>query len=420
VSGTFALYRAAGALLEPFAPLLLGLRARAGKEDPRRLDERLGRPSAARPDGPLVWFHGASVGEAVSLLPLVERLRTQRPEIAVLVTAGTVAAETVLSTRLPEGAIHQYFPLDTPGASRRFLDAWRPDLAVFVESELWPNLLVGVRARGGRTALLSARLSERSFRNWERRPKAAALLLGGFDRVMAQDELAAARLSALGARDDGRLNLKYAGAPLPVDAAAFEHLRHILGDRPVLLAASTHPGEDEIVLDAFADLRNRDDRPMLAIAPRHPVRGADIAALARERGFAVLSRSQAEPDEACEVYVVDTLGELGVWFSLARSALVAGSLVDGVGGHNPLEPARLDCPAVTGPHFENWKAVFDDLIDRHAVAVVRDADELARLWRSDLDSPSFAELRAERALKAAMSHVRDLERAWNALSELLP
>ena len=352
MSAALALYRAATGLAEPLAPALLRGRMKRGKEDPERLAERLGHASRPRPQGLLVWLHGASVGEALSLLPLIGRLRCGRPDLNLLVTTGTTTSAELLARRLPDGVIHQYAPVDAPGAARRFLDAWRPDLAVFVESELWPNLLTQARARGVRLAAVSARMSEQSARDWRRMPGAARSLFAGFDLVLPQDDQAAARLAALGARDGGRLNLKLAGDPLPVDRAVLDAVRRAAGDRPLLLAASTHPGEEEIASKPSRGSRATGPNRRSARRRAPPsVRGAAIAARARLMGFSTWLRSEAGSPEA-EVWVADTLGELGLWFRLATSALMGGSFAEDIGGHNPLEPARLDCPVVAGPHTQ--------------------------------------------------------------------
>jgi 3-deoxy-D-manno-octulosonic-acid transferase len=389
---SLALYRAATTALEPFAPLLLERRAKAGKEDRARLHERLARPTVMRPSGPLVWLHGASVGESLSILPLVERLRTERPDAAVLVTSGTVTSADLLARRLPAGAIHQFLPVDTPGGAKRFLDHWRPDLAVFVESELWPNLLLSAKARGVKLALVSAKLSDKSYAGWRARPFAAQELFGGFDLILAQDGRAAERLTSLGGMVAGEADLKFGSDPLPVDAAVLAGLRARLGDRPVLLAASTHPGEDEIVLDAWRALA---DRPRLVIVPRHPDRGAAIADLALAAGATVGLRSRT-PDDDAEVIVADALGELGLWYRLADLAVVAGSLAPGIGGHNPLEPARLDCPVVSGPHVENWLTVYADLRDADGVAFA-DASVLGTRLADLLAGPEILRRQAARA-----------------------
>ena len=405
------LYRAATGVLEPFAPFLLARRAKAGKEDRARLHERLARPTTTRPEGRLVWLHGASVGESLSILPLVERLRSERPDVAVLVTSGTVTSAQLLARRLPAGAIHQFLPVDTPGGARRFLDHWRPDLAVFVESELWPNLLLTAKARGVKLALVSAKLSDKSYAGWQARPFAAHALFGGFDLILAQDGRAAERLNSLGGRVAGEADLKFGSAPLPVDAAALADLGARLGGRPLLLAASTHPGEDEIVLEAWRALP---DRPRLVIVPRHPERGPAVADLARATGATVALRSRA-PDEAAEVIVADTLGELGLWYRLADLALVAGSLAPGVGGHNPLEPARLDCPIVSGPHVENWLTAYADLRGADGVAFA-DASVLGARLAELLADPGALKLQAAQALVFVVG--RDAE-ARTALTRII-
>lgn len=370
---SLAAYRAATGLAEPLAPLALKRRARRGKEDPARLGERLGRPGVARPEGPLAWLHGASVGEALSLLPLVEALVRARPDLAVLVTSGTRTAAELLARRLPPHAAHQYVPIDGPAATRRFLDYWRPTLGVFVESELWPNLLLQAKARGVRLALLSAKLSDASLRNWSRFGEAARMLLGAFDLVLAQDARAAGRLASLGIAATGLADLKFGAAPLPADETALAVLKAQVAERPVILASSTHPGEDALVLARFAALLEDPAMaaraPLLAIVPRHPERGPAIAALAADDGLTVSRQGAGEVVGEAQVRVADALGELGLWYRIASLALVGGSLVEGVGGHNPLEPARLGCAFVSGPHVENWRSAYDGLIEHGATAL---------------------------------------------------
>jgi 3-deoxy-D-manno-octulosonic-acid transferase len=414
-----AAYRLVTGLLEPLAPRLLANRAQRGKEDPLRIGERLGRASLERPQGALVWLHGVSVGESLSILPLAQALKARRPDLAVLVTSGTPTSAALLARRLPEGAIHQFAPLDAPRALDRFLDHWRPDAIVLVESEVWPNLIAEASRRGATLALLSARLSEKSLRNWARTRVSAARLFGAFDLVMAQDEETAAGLARLGGRDDGRLNLKLAGEPLPVEDEALDRAKRAAGTRPLLLAASTHAGEEALVLDAFAGLAAHDERPLLVIVPRHPARGLDVAQLARQRGFATTLQSAGEPfDGQAQVHVADGLGELGLWFRLARAAFVGGSLVEGPGGHNPLEPARLGAPILTGPWVRNWRSVFAALGD--SVTTVEDAASLARALTEALDDPAAARARAAAARTRADVGGAQLELAVTRLLERLP
>ena len=411
---SLGLYRAATGLLEPIAPALLASRARKGKEDPARLSERLGRATRPRPGGPLVWLHGASVGESLSILPLVDRLRAERPEVAVLVTSGTTTSAALLAKRLPAGAIHQYVPIDAPGSARRFIAHWKPDLAVFVESELWPNLLLEAKAAGTRLALVSAKLSDRSFARWSKRPDAARRLLSAFDLILAQDGRAHQRLEALGGKVAGEADLKFGAAPLPVDEAALVVERARFA-RPPLLIASTHPGEDEIVLDAVTALP---DRPPVVLAPRHVERGPTILALARARGLSAVLRSQA-PGESANIVVADTLGEMGLWFRLAGTALIAGSLVPAIGGHNPLEAARLDCPAISGPFVENWASAFAGLEAARGV-IMTSPEGLREALAADLGDPAAARQRAARARSFVDARDAEARAGLSRILELVP
>jgi 3-deoxy-D-manno-octulosonic-acid transferase len=395
-------YQAATALIEPIAPMLLRRRAVRGKEEVARLGERLGQAGAPRPDGPLAWLHGVSVGEALSVLSLAEALRASRPDLNLLLTSSTQTSAAVLAQRLPPGAIHQYAPIDGPRAVGRFLDHWRPDLAVFAESELWPNLLVQARANGARTVLVSAKLSEASARGWSFAPGMARALLGGYELLLAQDERAAARLEAFGVRVDGLADLKFGAGPLPADAAQLEAVRAPLAGRPIVLAASTHPGEDEIVLDRFRALLEAPEvaaaTPLLVIVPRHPERGPAIAGLARERRLSASLQSAGEAAGGGQVHVADALGELGLWYRLARLAVVGGSLCEGLAGHNPLEPARLLCPFISGPHVANWTTAYAELEQAEGTVIVEPGPALDDWFQAAIaGAPNLAAM-ADRAL----------------------
>lgn len=410
-------------LLEPLAPRLLDARAKQGKEDPARVDERLGRASVARPDGDLVWLHGVSVGETLSLLPVVERLRQKRPDLAVLVTSGTLTSAQLLAKRLPAGVVHQFAPVDTPGAVAAFLDHWRPSLAVFVESELWPNLILAARERGVKLVLASARITEKTVDGWRRFPGAAREILSAFDRILPQDETSAARLHSLGARIDGHVNLKLSGEAPPHDAAAFTRLSAAIGDRPVVVAASTHDGEEIALVRALDKLA---DRLCLILVPRHPARSADIAAALTRDGYAFAQRSQGrEPDRETDLYLADTLGEMGLFLRLADVVVMGGSFSAAlekppVGGHNPLEPARLGRPAVTGPDMSNWAAVTEALVEAGGLAVVEAPWDLPAVLAPLLADDTAARAMGERGRRAAAEAGSGLDRLWDTLAPLLP
>lgn len=416
-------YRQVTRLLEPLAPRLLDARVKQGKEDPRRVDERLGLTRAGRPDGPLVWLHGVSVGEALSILPLAERIRRERPDVTVLVTTGTLTSAKVLEARLPAGAIHQFAPVDGPRAVAAFLDRWRPTLAIFVESELWPNLLTQAQARGIPLALVSARITDRTADSWRRAPAMARRLLEAFVHVWPQDEASARRLSALGARVDGQVNLKLSGGELPYDKAAFSRLSALIDDRPVVVAASTHEDEEIAIVRALDRLA---DRLFLIVVPRHPERGPAIAQALSRDGYGFARRAAGEPvTEETDLYIADTLGELGLFLRLADVVVMGGSFgpsLSGraVGGHNPLEPARLGKPVVTGPDASNWAAVTRALREAGGLASVPSPAQLPAVVGPLLADPQAARDMGERARRAAAEAGSGLDRLWLALQAHLP
>ena len=416
-----AAYGLALAALEPLAPALLRARARRGKEDAERLDERLGRPQALRPPGELVWLHGVSVGESVSLLPLAEALRARRPDLTLLVTSGTRTAAELLARRLPDGVIHQYAPVDGPRAVAGFLDHWRPATAVLVESELWPNLITAAAQRGVRLALVSARMTQKSADGWARAPAAARALLGRFDLILPQDAATAERLQRLGGVTGPQLNLKQVGEPLPCDETELERLQGLTAGRPVILAASTHPGEEALIAEAVHQLRAHQPGLLLIIAPRHPERGAAVADLLRAAGFNTARRSDGEaPGPPTTAYVADTLGELGLFFRLADVVVMGGGYAPGVGGHNPLEPARLGATILTGPSVFNAAATYQAMFEEAAALCAPDGATLTRHLRGLLDNPAIARRMGEAALAHAAQYGAALEAALAQLTPLLP
>lgn len=423
MSPALIVYRLLTRLLEPLAPRLLDARAKQGKEDPVRVDERLGLTSVARPGGDLVWLHGVSVGETLSLLPVVNRLRQARPDLTVLVTSGTLTSATLLANRLPTGVIHQFAPVDAPGAVAAFLDHWKPSLAVFVESELWPNLILEARRRGVKLVLASARITEKTVDGWRRFPAAVREILSAFDRILPQDETSAARLESLGARIDGHVNLKLSGEAPPHDAGAFTRLSAAIGDRPVVVAASTHEGEEIALVRALDKLA---DRLCLILVPRHPDRSADIAAALTRDGYRFALRSQGrEPDRDTDLYVADTLGEMGLFLRLADVVVMGGSFSAAlekppVGGHNPLEPARLGKPAVTGPDMTNWAAVTGALSAAGGLAIVQAPWDLPAVIAPLLADDAEAKRMGERGRRAAAEAGSGLDRLWDAIAPLLP
>ena len=413
----FDLYLALTRRAEPLLGWWLRQRAAAGKELPERLPERMGVPGRKRPRGRLVWLHGASVGESVSVLPLIDHILASDPACHVMITTGTVTSAKIMAQRLPERAFHQFVPLDQPGWVERFLDHWRPDLALWIESELWPNLLAGIAKRKIPAALINGRLSERSARGWGRAPALARRMLGSFRLILAQSAGDAERLGRFA--DPARIaapgNLKFAGPPLPVDPQAEAALRAAIGGRPCWLLASSHPGEEAMAAEAHQRLRDLFPGLLTIIVPRHPERGPQIAA---ELGAGVAVRSAgALPAAGDEIYLGDTLGELGLFYRIAPLAVMGGSLV-AHGGQNPIEPAKLGRAVLAGPHMENFRAV---------AAALEEAGALRRFAKHGLgsavgallaDPPARAAL-ATAAARAAEAEAGVLARVTAALDPLL-
>jgi 3-deoxy-D-manno-octulosonic-acid transferase len=408
-----AVWAAAATIAAPGLRVMLRMRLARGKELPERLPERRGIDATPRPAGRLIWLHAASVGETVSILPVLPELAASA---TILLTTGTVTSASLLAQRLEPAlaarVLHRFVPLDVPAWAARFLDHWRPDVAGFVESELWPNLLAACRARGIPVMLINARLSDRSLTRWQRAPGLARQLLGSFAKVQPRSETDAARLRQLGCCKLSEAgDLKLAASPLPADDAELQRLRDMLRGRPVWLAASTHEGEEALILAAHQALATDHPNLLTIIAPRHPERGATIA------GAGFRSRGDAPPDEGA--WIVDTLGEMGLWYRLAPITFVGRSLLPPGGGQNPLEPARLGCAIAVGPHTGNFADHVAMLRSAGALTVVHDAAELARWVDLLLRDPSRRQAMGEAASGAVQRHEDLPHRTAAALLELM-
>jgi 3-deoxy-D-manno-octulosonic-acid transferase len=423
VSGVIPrLWAASATAGAPALRLWLLLRRQRGKEIAGRLGERRGIERTPRPPGRLLWLHAASVGETVSILPVLAALQEQAPGLTLLVTTGTVTSAELLARRVAPGGrvLHRFVPLDVPAWARRFLDHWRPDGAVFVESELWPNLLAACRRRRIPLMLVNARLSARSHTRWARLPGFARHVLGGFALIQAQSEADAARLRSLGARRvTAPGNLKYAAEPLPADEAALDALRGQLAGRPIWLAASTHAGEEALVFGVHRDLTRDHPGLLTIVAPRHPERGVRLAVEAA--GLPVARRAAGQPPPpGGGIWLADTLGEMGLWYRLARIVFVGRSLLPPGGGQNPLEPARLGCAIAVGPHTANFLVPMQSLRDGGGLQIAADAAALARWVDAMLRDPA-ARAAMGHAAAALASRYADLpDRTAAALLGLLP
>ncbi|NOD98446.1 3-deoxy-D-manno-octulosonic acid transferase [Ruegeria sp. HKCCD6228] len=416
-----ALYHVYCALTSLAAPLIWRVvrnKLREANVPDKRQQERLGHASLPRPNGRLVWFHAASVGESLSVLSLIRRLADRLPEAEFLITSGTPTSAALIEKRLPPRTRHQFPPLDTAGPVRRFLNHWQPEGGVFVESEIWPRLIVESARHAVPLALLNARLSDKSVAGWKKRPRTARFVLSKFNLFLTQNGKTAANLIAMGA-PVGRVrpgtNLKAMSDPLPIDHGTLDDIGSQISGRPVWIASSTHAGEEEIVLAAHKSLLERWPDLLLLLIPRHPERRGDIAKLLDASDLNAAFRSESSPIKTeTQVYVADTLGETGTWYALSPIVFLGGSLKN-IGGHNPFEPAQAGAAVITGPGYFNFAETFAPLIKTGGAIEVQTETDLSAAvdhWLSDDQALT-------RARSAAQSCVKTQSNALDSVVETL-
>src|SRR5271156_2878530 len=415
---TLRLYRRLSAAAVPLAPAVIKRRLKQGKEDPARGGERRGGSENVRANGPLVWIHGASVGEVLAAAALIEKLRALN--LRILLTSGTVTSAAIVAKRFPADIIHQYVPYDSPRYVARFLDHWRPSLALFIESDLWPNLILSSAARRLPMVLINGRMSHRSFPRWRRVSNTISALLSQFDVCLAQSRIDAERFTMLGARNvvvTG--NLKLDGPAPPADFTKLERLMSVTRGRPIIVAASTHPGEEEILLEAHRALAGLFPSLLTVIVPRHPGRGEAIARIIEASNLHASVRSREElPTATTDIYVADTMGELGLFYRLSPVVFMGGSLIPH-GGQNPIEAIKLGASIVHGPHVFNFAAVYAAL-DGAGGAKQADTEEaLVKQLGQLLANPAAREASVSAAERVVEQLGGALERTMAALEPYL-
>ncbi|MBY5932202.1 3-deoxy-D-manno-octulosonic acid transferase [Tateyamaria omphalii] len=416
----YRLYRALSAVALPFAARTAVKKLRKAGVPVARAHERLGHATIQRPLGRLIWFHGASVGEAKSILPLVARIRDVAPDVQVLLTSGTATSAEAVAPRLPDGAVHQFSPLDGIGALDRFLTHWRPDLCVLVESELWPNLLDTCAARDLPVALLNARLSDRSAAGWKKYPDTAAYILRGITWAHCQDRRSRDHLRDMGlATAEQGTNLKSIQSAPRLTSQVLDAAHNALAGRPIWVAASTHPGEEEQVLAAHRTLLEAHPNLCLILVPRHPERANDILTLIGKAGLSVAQRSSGDGlDSNAQVYLADTMGETDLWYALSPIVFLGGSFSD-VGGHTPFEPAAAHTAILHGPNYANFAEAYAAFKLQDASVEVRDSTALADEVDTLLTHPSRAAQLANNARPLAPTGTEALDQIAQRLFSLM-
>lgn len=415
---TLRTYRRLSAGLALLAPALIKRRLKQGKEDPARIGERRGMSRDTRPHGPLVWIHGASVGEVLAAAALIERLRTLN--IRILLTSGTVTSAAIVAKRFPPDIIHQYVPYDSPRYVTRFLDHWRPSLALFIESDLWPNLILSSAARRLPMVLINGRMSQRSFQRWRRMTGTISALLGRFEVCLVRSDVDAERFTALGSRNVVTTgNLKLDVAAPPADSGKLERLMAVTRGRPIVVAASTHPGEEDILLEVHKTLAGFFPSLLSVIVPRHPDRGETIARSITASGLHAALRSREElPTATTDIYVADTMGELGLFYRLAPIVFMGGSLVEH-GGQNPIEAIKLGASVIHGPHVFNFTDVYEALDGAGGARQADTQEALVKQFGRLLADPAARKLSVDAAERVVERLGGGLDRTLAALEPYL-
>ncbi len=382
-----------------------------GKEDLKRFNERIGRPTMKRPEGKLIWMHGASVGESISMLPLISKLLEYYPELNIMVTTGTITSAELMAKRLPERAFHQYFPLDNPSYSARFIKHWQPDLVLWFESEFWPAMLSTIKRKNIPLILVNGRISNKSFKRWQQFDFISKELLGCFTFCLGQSEEDAYRLRVLGAKESLCLgNIKYAGLPLPIDEEKKEEISKQIGSRPFWLASSTHNDEEFKIARFHKQLAEKVSGVLTIIVPRHPQRGVEIKErLENELHLKTALRSAGEPiGKSTEIYIADTIGELGLWYNLAEIVFIGGSLIPH-GGQNFMEPSRVRDAVVVGPHMHNFTDAMNRAKKADAIIQVSDVIELQEIIEQLLTHKELLEAKKSLAYNWASGEAKVID-----------
>ena len=385
-------------------------RKQNGKEDVSRFNERIGKPKMPRPKGKLFWLHGASVGESVSMLPLINKILETYPDAHVMVTTGTVTSADVMQKRLPERAFHQFIPIDNPIFTTRFIKHWQPDVALWFESEFWPAVLSSIRRKNIPLILINGRISNKTFKRWQQFDFVCKELLSCFNLCLGQSEEDAYRLKVLGAKETICLgNLKYAGLPLPIDEKAKKELTKQIGNRKFWLASSTHDDEEIRIAKVHKRMKEKFPDLLTIIAPRHPNRGEDIAAEIQKIGLTTALRSKEEKlTPKTDIYIANTIGEMGLWYDLAKIVFIGGSLIPH-GGQNFIEPSRVRDAVLVGPHMHNFTDAMNRAKKAAAIMQVTDTVEMEELVTSLLENETLLEAKCSLAYNWAASETKVLD-----------
>jgi 3-deoxy-D-manno-octulosonic-acid transferase len=414
------LYRFLLILLSPFILVFLLYRIIIGKEHKKRYPERFGFASKSRPKGALIWFHAASIGEVVSVFYLIEKISEKYPEINILITTGTVTSAKLVESKFNKNIMHQFVPLDFTFAVKKFLGHWRPDFALWVESEVWPNLVCETAKTGSPLALVNARMSKETLNKWKKHKRFSKKIFESFSVCLAQNESEKSNFDQAGVLNSVNAgNLKFESPTLPADSAELTNVVKMIGDRKIWLFASSNEGEEEVAANCHRALEDKYSGLLTVIVPRHPNRAKAIAKILQEKNLNFVQRSKEEKvTKDTQVYLCDTIGELGIFYRISNVVFIGGSLVDR-GGQNPLEPARLHCALISGNKLFNFAEIYSQMQQEHAVIIVNNEDELITNLDNLLADNKLQDIYANRALEFVTSKSGIVDNYLNQLDKYI-
>lgn len=408
-------------LLYPYAiQPYINKRLKKGKEDILRHNEREGNPTKKRPEGKLIWFHGASVGEALSMLPLIHKLLEENPNYNIMVTTGTVTSAELMQKRLPQRAFHQYIPIDNPNFTQKFINHWKPDVALWFEAEFWPSMLGEIKKNKIPLILLNGRIGNKAFRNWKIFKFISKELLSCFNLCLGQSPEDVKRLQKIGAKEALFLgNLKYAGFNPPVDKDKKAEILTQIGQRQIWGVISTHNDEEMQIGKQIMWMKENIPNLLTIIAPRHPQRGMEIQQQLNSIGLKTALRTKEEkifPET--DVYIADTIGEVGIWYDIAPVIFIGGSLIPH-GGQNFIEPCRFQDAVLVGPHTYNFTDAITRAKSSEAVIQINNAEELAQKTVFLLKNKAELKEQQNKAYNWAMGENKVLEGICDIIKEYL-
>lgn len=389
-------YRVFTQLLSPFIVLILLKRKLKGKEDSqwKRFMERFGRASIDKPEGKLVWFLCASVGESLSIIPVIEDMKKEDPDLNFLITTTTVSSASILKKKMPKYCIHQYVPVDVPSFVKKFMKYWTPDILFNVDSEIWPNLVLRANRTGIRMGILNARMQDKSFANWKKNMASANRIFSSYDFAIACDDDSAKKFKYLGIKDVRSYgNIKSGYAPKSPSKSEVAKFKKLIGDRKFFTVSSTHPavGEEKEVFKAFEKVLKKHKDALMILAPRHINMASNVEKWAeKDFGFNVAVRSKGEElTDDVNIYLADTMGELNLWYKLSDLAFIGGSMHKTLGGHNPMEPAYMDCIVSSGINVKTFKESYDEMEAAGFSKYVKNSDELSEFILKIFEDEKF-------------------------------